>query len=87
MDRKVQRIERLFVYATLKKITDAALRSIFERLTPLEPYILESRFHRSAEDSEDEPPTTVRVAVLSDVRSVPEFKRSLKTLLKKLDYE
>jgi nucleoside 2-deoxyribosyltransferase len=87
VDGKVQRIERLFLYTTLKKITDAALRSIFERFTPLEPYILESRFDRSAGDDKDEPPTIARVAVVSDVRSVPEFKKRLKTLLRKLDYE
>jgi nucleoside 2-deoxyribosyltransferase len=87
VDRNVQKIERLFLYATLKKITDAAVRSIFERLTPLEPFILERRFDRSVREDEDEPPTTARVAVLSGVRSVPEFKQRLKTLLSKLDYE
>jgi nucleoside 2-deoxyribosyltransferase len=87
VDGKVQRVEQVFLYATLKKITDAALRSIFERLTPVEPYILERRFSRSVENGEKEPPTTVRVAVLSDVRSVSEFKQRLKTLLKRLNYE
>jgi nucleoside 2-deoxyribosyltransferase len=84
---KVQQVERLFVYGTLKKISDAAVRSIFDRFTPVDPYILGRRLDPPLVKLKPEPPTILRVGVLSGMRSVQQFREQLNSLLKRVRFD
>jgi nucleoside 2-deoxyribosyltransferase len=86
---QVREVERLFVYATLKNISDAVVRSIFASFTPVTPFLLQRRLEPlpTRIGNRTEPPTLLRIAILPGIRSVPQFKERLKSLLKTVRFD
>lgn len=86
---KVREVERLFIFATLKNISDGVVRSIFGRFTPVAPFLLQRRLEWPSIQvvNRAEPPTMLRIAILPGIRSVLEFKERLLSVLKTVHFD
>ncbi|HWN65302.1 MAG TPA: hypothetical protein VNN24_06410 [Candidatus Binatus sp.] len=84
----VRQVDLLFVYATLRNVSDSVVRSAFSRFVPVAPFLLQKRFEPDALQlrGRPTPPKVVHVAVLPGIRSIPEFKERLRSVLRRLTF-
>lgn len=87
--KNVRQVEPLFIYATLKNVSESVVRSAFPHFFPVGPFVVQQRFdpHTRRSAGRREPPKIIRVAVLPGIRSVPQFKQRLRSLLKAVSFD